>query len=146
MIDVVFMKNNDEFNKIIKTPKTVLTVQGNYKNPANITDITLTVNADLIQLTGTNYMHIPILKRYYYISNVTSVRNGLCEIVGTCDLLMSFSAEILANTAIVKRQQNKWNLYLNDGSFMTYQNPRVVTKNFPNGFNSFSYVLAVAGK
>ena len=67
--------------------------------------------------------------------------SGMCHV----DALTSFANDIKANTAIIKRNENKWNLYLNDGTFKIYQNPDVLTKEFPSGFNAQEFILAVAG-
>lgn len=58
---------------------------------------------------------------------------------------MSFADGIRNNTAIIKRQQEQWNLYLNDGSLKCYQDPIILTKAFPSGFTTQEFVLAVAG-
>ena len=47
--------------------------------------------------------------------------------------------------AIIKRNANSWNLYIEDGLFKTYANPHIFTKEFPSGFKDPSYVLFVAG-
>lgn len=60
-------------------------------------------------------------------------------------MLDSFKTEIKANTGIIERQQNKWNLYLDDGTFKLYQNPLVLTRLFPSGFSAEEWILAVAG-
>ena len=78
--------------------------------------------------------------------NIRSIRNGLVEFSCHVDVLSSFATDIRNNIGVVKRQENKWNLYLNDGSFKVYQNPNVLTKAFPSGFTTQELVLAVAGK
>ena len=67
---------------------------------------------------------------------------GFSDIIFPCFLfVMGMSVPF----AIVKRQENRWNLYLDDGSFKVYQNPMVLTKAFPQGFTTQEFVLAVAG-
>ena len=90
-------------------------------------------------------MTILTFGRSYFVNNITSVRNGVFEISAHVDVLSSFKTQIRGNAAIIRRQENKWNLYLNDGVFKVYQNPMVLTKEFPNGFSAPEFVLAVAG-
>ena len=65
----------------------------------------------------------------------------------TChvDVRMSFKGEFLDLPAVVSRQEENYNLYLDDGSFMTYANPHVVTREFPSGFATPCYLLTLAG-
>lgn len=90
-------------------------------------------------------MYIAAFNRYYFITDIVSVSTGIAEIKAHVDVLTSFADGILANRGIVARQENIWNLYINDGAFRVYQNPMVLTKPFPSGFNTMEFVLAVAG-
>ena len=90
-------------------------------------------------------MYIESFNRFYFVDNITSIRNGLIQFSCRVDVLMSYRTAIRKNNAIIKKQENKWNLYLNDGTFKAYQNPNVLTKAFPSGFTTQEFVLAVAG-
>ena len=96
---------------------------------------------------GCNYFSIPAFNRYYYLENVIVLETGLYELHGHVDVLMSFRQAIRRQTAIVKRQETAaaYNLYINDNSLKSYQDPYVLTEPFPSGFNGRSFVLAVAG-
>ncbi len=61
-----------------------------------------------------NYMYIDLLKRYYYIGPVTYLENGLVEIVGSVDPLMSFSNSIRGLDAIVDRNEFDYDDYMVD--------------------------------
>ena len=96
---------------------------------------------------GCNYFSIPAFNRYYFLINIVVLETGLYEIHGHVDVLMSFRNDIRKQTAIIRRQEtaSAYNLYINDNSLKSYQNPHVITKGFNSGFNGFSYILAVAG-
>ncbi len=142
-IDLI--QNNSDKNVVSKDLTTLLSVSGVLKNETSIIDPVIMIECDLSGLTNANYIHIPVFGRYYYINNIRSIRNGLVEFTCHVDVLQSFASDIKANTGIVRRQENAWNLYLNDGSFKVYQNPMVLTREFPTGFNTHEFVLAVAG-
>lgn len=93
-----------------------------------------------------NYIRIgsPI-NRYYFVDEIITPVNKLIEIHCHVDVLMTYKNEIRQNKGIVLRQENQWNLYLNDGTFKVYQNPVILTKEFPSGFTDKSFILAVAG-
>ena len=96
---------------------------------------------------GCNYFSIPKFNRYYFLTDVIVLETGLYEIHGHVDVLGSFKTSIREQTAIVKRQanDNAYNLYINDNSLKAYQDPYVITKTFPRGFEGFRYILAIAG-
>lgn len=48
-------------------------------------------------LTGSNYVHIPDFKRYYFISSVDNYTNTLVRVHLTTDLLMTYQDIILNN-------------------------------------------------
>lgn len=142
---IKFQTNNSENISISKDLTDVISMDGTLKEGTSIIDPVIKIECDLSQIATCNYMTIETFKRSYFITDIKSIRNGLCEISAHVDVLTSFASEIKSNRGIVKRQENKWNLYVDDGSFKTYQNPIVLTKAFPTGFTKQEFVLAVAG-
>ena len=143
--EVMLQINNSERNRITKDISEILTVSGELKTETSIIDPVIMIECDLSSVVGCNYISIPTFGRSYFVNNIRSIRSGLVEFSCHVDVLSSFASEIRGNTAIVRRQENNWNLYLNDGSFKVYQNPNVLTKAFPSGFTTQEFVLAVAG-
>lgn len=128
-----------------KTITTIAALSGTLKDATSIIDPVILVEGDLSQFAQCNYMTIPVFGRSYFVTNIRSIRNDLFEISAHVDVISTWKSEIRGNLAIIKKQQNDWNLYLNDGTFHTYQNPMVLAKQFPTGFNTLEFVLAVAG-
>lgn len=146
--NVVIQRSKSDINVVNKNLTDILTVSGVLKSDTSIIDPVIIIEADLSDLRSANYMHISAFGRYYYINDIVSVKNGLVEISSHVDVLMTYKNDIKDSTAIIRRQERKsmYNLYLNDGTFKVYQNPKVLTRSFPNGFNTQEFVLAVAGK
>ena len=142
---ITLQKNKSETNAVNKELTDIVTVEGTLKTETSIIDPVIVIECDIDDVTRCNYAHIPKFDRYYFVRNITSVRNGLVEFSMHVDVLMSFKKGLLGNRAIVKKQENDWNLYLNDGTFKTYQNPMVTTKEFPSGFSAMEFVMAIAG-
>ena len=138
--------NNSEREKLSKSVTDIITVSGELKAETSIIDPVIIIECDLNAVINCNYMTIPSFGRSYFVNNIRSIRNGLVEFSCHVDVLSSFAEQIRGNSAIVKRQENAWNLYLNDGTFKVYQNPNVLTKAFPSGFTTQEIVLASAGK
>lgn len=145
MFDIVLMKSKSDKNHISKETETLKETHGVLKENTSIINPVFRIEGNLSEFAYCNYVSVPAFGRYYFVNDITSVRNGIIELSCHVDVLTSFTNEIKANTGIVKRQENKWNLYLNDGTFKVYQNPDVLTKEFPSGFSAQEFVLAIAG-
>ena len=142
---IMLQRNASEKNKVNKTLTTITTMTGTLKNETSIIDPIIIFEGSLPNLKNCNYCTISEFGRAYFVNNIRSVRNGLIELTCHVDVLSTYKSQIREQFALVKRQQENWNLYLNDGSFKVYQNPMVLTKLFPSGFTSPQFVLAVAG-
>lgn len=109
--------------------------------------IIVEANAPGFHANGYNYCQVEEFGRYYYITNIVSINYTLWEIHCHVDVLMSYKEQIRAQKAIVARQEAQYNLMLDDGVFMCYQNPKIQTKLFsnPTPFETQEFVLVVAG-
>lgn len=143
--NITLQTNASEKNKLTKDITDLTTLTGTLKNGTSIIDPVISFEGDLTSFVNCNYMTIPTFGRSYFVNDIRSIRNNVYEISAHVDVLSSFATQIRGNTAIVRRQENQWNLYLNDGVFKTYQNPEIITKAFPSGFTKQEFVLAVAG-
>lgn len=115
----------------------------NFKQPTDIVNPTITLELSAIDF---NYVYIGgSVDRYYYVTEKRSVRRGVWEVELKCDPLMSFASDILAASAVVSRQENEWNLYLDDGTFKAYQYTNFYQEPFGTSFDTSTYVLIVAG-
>lgn len=142
---IQLQKNMSPVNKLGKSVTTLATWEGTLKNGSSIINpIILVQSNDLI--SNCNYMTIPAFGRKYFINNIIAVSNQLVEIHAHVDVLDSVESQLKALECIVSRQENNFQLYLDDGSFKTFNNPLIVTKQFPLGFTHHQYVLAVSGE
>jgi len=142
---VTIQRNNSESIHLDKDLTNILTTQAVLKSDTSLIDPVLLIEVNLATVALANYVTIPQFNRSYFITNIRSVTNDLVELTCHVDVLSSFAEEIRANTGIIRRNENDWNLYLNDGTLISYQNPIVTTQKFPNGFTEQSFVLVVAG-
>lgn len=145
MFDISFYVNSSEKNKVDKTLTLITTLSGVLKESTSIIDPVIVIEGDLTAFTGCNYMQIETFGRSYFVNNIRSISNGLIEISAHVDVLSTYKNAIRKNQAILRKQQNSWNLYLNDGSLRVYQDPEIIVKTFPSGFTTQEFVLAVAG-
>ena len=135
--------NTSAPNYVSKNITLVSELTGTLREPTSITSPTITI--ERASPVGFNYAQIPDLNRYYYVSGVSTEAFGLISLSLKCDVLMSYAEQIRNMNAIIKRQENQFNLYLDDGIFKAYQNTKHKIIKFPYGFSQYSYILALAG-
>lgn len=120
--------------------------EGTLREPCDVLNPAILIEGDLSSiLNRCNYMFIDDFSRYYYVTGMVVTGYTLYSVSGTVDALMSWKDFALANTAVVSRQENLYNLYLDDGVFKAYSNPVVQRLNFSGGFTTSEFILAVAG-
>ena len=146
MFDIVLMTNTSPRNYLDKNVTSVATVTGVLRDGSDIINPVIEIEYGASPAT-VNYLYIGEFGRYYYVNDITSTKNGLWSFSCSSDPLMSFKSPIRACTGIIRRAESSdaFNVMLDDGSFRAYNNPVVITKEFPSGFSTKEYVLAVAG-
>ena len=147
MISVQLMNNSSPVEKIGKT----LSVGTSYS--CALKDDTSVLNPVIILQTSDNifsfnYMYISDFSRYYFIDDIKSLNNNRWEIHAHVDVLETYKTQILNNDVVLKRQQNMFNLYLDDPEFKTYNTESIQTIKFKNGSGfskNLKYILTVNG-
>lgn len=95
-----------------------------------------------------NYAYIPDFERYYFVSNVTSVRTGLWLVEMRVDVLMSFKNDIANYKIVIDKQTEMENSdeYIDDNSLVCNAIHFNRVYNFARGFNNApEYILITAG-
>lgn len=100
---IVFYNVSDEPIKLSKTLTGGTTLTGTLRAPASVTDPVIVIEKN--SFPSWNYAYISEFGRYYFITNITSVRENLWQIDMHVDVLMSFSATILTQEAFVSRNE-----------------------------------------
>ena len=144
-MQIKFYYNSSEKNKIGKSLLKELTMDGNLRDECSV--ISPTILVEHSNLSDYNYVYIPEFKRYYFITEMTIVRNNLWRISLKVDVLESFKSDILNLSCIVDKQQNQsYNNYIDDGSYINRADSFVEISNYQNGFNSSGeFILITAG-
>lgn len=112
--------------------------------PSNVVRPRLRVSSGLIG-QSVNYLYVSELERYYYIKDWI-MENGHITLECEVDVLMSFKNAIKQQNVIVERQENKFNMYLEDSKYNILSTDAIRTIAFPSGFTGLSLVLGVVGK
>ena len=153
-MQVVFYNNASGEEHVTKRLTQVATFDVALKDSCSVQNPVLLLSGAYL---NANYCYIADFGRYYYINNATQIRKGLWQYALRCDVLMSFSKEIKANKAILKRtsQDEFANLYLPDERRMVTSETFTRYKFFPNGIFSgfesttahgiYNYLVCIAG-
>ena len=146
-MQVQLCTTTSETYRVDKTVNVQSTVDCVLKDGTSVENPVLLLSSG--NIAGCNYMYIPDFHRYYYVNDIVCVRNGLWEVHGHVDVLMTYSSGIKGCTATLKRQENLFNMYLDDPEFKTYNKSDIVTKVFSGGSGTLTkdmkYFLVVAG-
>lgn len=115
-MEITFYNTVSEHNRVDKVLTDAATFDGHLREGASILAPTITI-AKGIGLIGYNYAQIPQFNRYYYVTDIVSVANGLWQVSLSVDALMSWKNYIKKVTAIAERSENVFNLYLPDSEW-----------------------------
>lgn len=143
-MQIKLYKNLSEANTIGKSLTQESVRTGTLKDGCSVLSPSVVLTGE--NLSGFNYAYIPEFSRYYFIKEITSVKSGLWEISMRVDVLETYKDSIKANTAILKRQEKIWDMYINDEKFKAESTNKTATIMFPqNHFNTVNFILTVAG-
>ena len=143
---VKLLTTKDESNKVDKIYTEYIVIDGKLKDGCSILSPKFILVLE--KFPTSNYAYIEAFNRYYFIDDITVLKDEdhIYEISMSVDVLMSFKDSIRELVCVIKRQENKYNLYLNDNDISSYTYPQVQTKTFPKGFSDDCYfILALNG-
>lgn len=150
-MNISFGVTTSEKRQLDKQVSYTLSLSGTLRNQTNVVNPTILVEANISTLAACNYMSIPAFHRKYFITEIKSVNNGLCEVSGHCDVLSTFADDIRKNNAIVGRTSNSWrvNNLIKDDQLKISSKRNITTLKIgsfeiPSGVN-YTYVMLTAG-
>lgn len=144
-MQVTIGTTKDESRILHKTFSTSTDYVGTLREECSITAPTIRIAAP--SMPSGNYAHIPAFNRYYYISDVVSIRTGIWDVSMTCDVLHSFEDSIRNATAILEStEQTGQETYLPGDTWKATAKAKTDIIQFPNGLlNSGEYILITSG-
>lgn len=116
---------------------------------------TTSIKAPVLKIVGNesilnyNYCYIVEFGRYYYITDVRSIRSNLWELSLLCDVLMSFKTDILNSYGVISDTKSKEvSMYLESDIWKTLCKDKTDIINFSGGSSFLTngqYILITAG-
>lgn len=139
-------KNSSESNRIDKT----LTNETEFTG-CRLKDATSVLNPVVLleceNPAQFNYMYIYQFHRYYFLTDMVSVRDGLWSISGKVDVLESYKTDIKALHVILSDSENNGaSDYITGDQWKSKVKAKTDIINFSSGLNnSGEYILITAG-
>ena len=142
---ISLFKTDSENNRVVKVLTDEKQLSGELRNQTSVLNPTIRIeSAD--NISGYNYCYISEFGRYYYITDIVSVRTNCWAVSMRCDVLMSYKDEIRTIVGIVLRQENNPNSLIADGYEKIQSNKDIDILYYPQAFNkTLQYVLVTAG-
>lgn len=142
---ISLFKTNSENNRVIKTLTDEKQLSGELRNQTSVLNPSIRIeSAD--NLSAYNYAYISEFGRYYYITDIVSVRTKCWVVSLRCDVLMSYKDEIKTITGVVVRQESNPNKLLVDRLERIQSDKEIDILYYPDAFSkNLQYVLVTAG-
>lgn len=143
-MNVVLYTNVSDNNVITKNLTEYATYTGTLRKESSVITPTLLIESETPIVA--NYARIPEFDRYYYITDVVSVRNDLWQVSFRVDVLMSFAQAIKQLPVIVSNAENDDSRYMSGSQWATTVKTKTDVINFPNGLlDTGEYILITSG-
>lgn len=106
---IVLYQNSAERNRVDKTNylTKIKTISGTVRDVTSIVNISILIEYDTVP--NFNYCYLPAFRRYYYITDVSTVNKNLWELSLSCDVLMSYKEAIKNCNGFIERNENLYN-------------------------------------
>lgn len=145
-MNITLCNNSSERNEINKSISGGTTFSCTLRSETSISDPAVLLEYDG-NLSQYNYCYIPEFSRYYYITDITSVRNKFWQVKCHVDVLMSFKQSILNSIAILDESTvTGASNYLSNDVWRALSKDKTSIIPFSNGLNSSGqYILITAG-
>lgn len=143
---ISLFKTNSENNRVVKTLTDEKQLSGELRNQTSVLNPSIRIeSADNISIY--NYAYISEFGRYYYITDIVSVRTNCWVVSLRCDVLMSYKDEIQGlNVILDNTQETGFSNYLSSPNWVNLVKTKTDIKVFPSGLSEQGeFILITAG-
>ena len=116
-----------------KTLEQKIELTGTFREPTNVIDPVIEIQANPSTIAVRNYFDIPAFNRSYFITDIVASGYGRVIIKGHVDVLSTYADQIRQLKAVIARQENRYNLYIDDNLFKIDSRTIIQTKEFTGG-------------
>lgn len=146
-MDIILYQTFSERERIGKTLSNSLTLTGTLRGESSVINPSFMIEST--NPSAYNYCYISEFGRYYFIDNITSIRNSLWRIDCKVDVLMSFKDSILNLNVIVSDLSSgepDVSTYIDGSPWVPTVKCKTDIINFPSGLlEDGEYILITSG-
>lgn len=154
---VTLYTNNSSPDTAQKSLTHIIARAGVMRGPMDILNPVIEIStkddsAPQYDITQANYLYIAEFNRYYYITGMVCIVDGLWEVSCHVDTLMSWYDMVMSqDEIIIARNETQYNINLMDDKLLVEAGRAYTVKRFPNSLQSgqtsgaLAFVLTVAG-
>lgn len=143
---ISLFKTASENNRVVKTLIDEKQLSGELRNQTSVLNPSIRIeSAD--NISSYNYAYISEFGRYYYITDIVSVRTNCWIVSLRCDVLMSYKDEIQGlNVILNNTQETGLSNYLASPNWVNLVKTKTDIKVFPSGLSEQGeFILITAG-
>lgn len=143
---ISLFKTGSENNRVVKTLTDEKQLSGELRNQTSVLNPSIRIeSAD--NIAGYNYCYISEFGRYYYVTDIVSVRTNCWVVSLRCDVLMSYKDEIQGlNVILNNTQETGLSNYLSSPNWVSLVKTKTDIKAFPSGLSEQGeFILITAG-
>lgn len=143
---ISLFKTASENNRVVKTLTDEKQLSGELRNQTSVLNPSIRIeSAD--NISTYNYAYISEFGRYYYITDIVSVRTNCWVVSLRCDVLMSYKDEIQGlNVILNNTQETGLSNYLASPNWVSLVKTKTDIKSFPSGLSEQGeFILITAG-
>lgn len=143
---ISLFKTVSENNRVVKVLTDEKHLSGELRNQTSVLNPSIRIeSAD--NISTYNYAYISEFGRYYYITDIVSVRTNCWVVSLRCDVLMSYKDEIQGlNVILNNTQETGLSNYLSSPNWVNLVKTKTDIKAFPSGLSEQGeFILITAG-
>ena len=143
---ISLFKTASENNRVVKVLTDEKQLSGELRNQTSVLNPSIRIeSAD--NISTYNYAYISEFGRYYYITDIVSVRTNCWVVSLRCDVLMSYKDEIQGlNVILDNTQETGLSNYLSSPNWVNLVKTKTDIKVFPSGLSEQGeFILITAG-
>ena len=143
---ISLFKTASENNRVVKVMTDEKQLSGELRNQTSVLNPNIRIeSAD--NISTYNYAYISEFGRYYYITDIVSVRTNCWVVSLSCDVLMSYKDEIQSMNVILNNtQETGLSNYLSSPNWVNLVKTKTDIKVFPSGLSEQGeFILITAG-
>lgn len=140
-----FYNNRSDDRNLYKDIVQTISIDGNFKETQASDSIVVMVEATYSTLSGSNYVYITDLGKWYFIRERSVVTADITQLRLVCDVLMTYRDELQNCMVYCTRSQNKYNSRIPDTQITHLADDQYVYKQIGDPIITENLILVTIG-